>query len=109
MSQTYSDPSRETDPHALPDLEIFQLTAGEVAGQDEEMVYEYMKRREFRFASMNSRDREKMINAMVDENGITGGWFYWYCFPGCLPDSDAIGPFGSYQEAKEAARNEIRE
>lgn len=21
------------------------------------------------------------------------GWYYWSCFPGCLPDSDPIGPF----------------
>lgn len=25
----------------------------------------------------------------------TVGWYYWSCFPGCLPDSDAFGPFGS--------------
>jgi hypothetical protein len=29
--QAYSNPDREADPHALPDLEIFQLTAAEVA------------------------------------------------------------------------------
>ena len=26
--------------------------------------------------------------------------FYWQaCFPGCLPDGDAYGPFETYQEA----------
>lgn len=23
------------------------------------------------------------------------GWYWWTCFPGCLPDGDAVGPFGS--------------
>jgi hypothetical protein len=104
MPQAYSDPSRESDDHALPDLEIFQLTAAEIAAQDEELVSEYMKRREFRLAGFNYRDREKMIDAIIEEEKITGGWFYWYCFPGCLPDSEMIGPFKTYQEALKDAR-----
>jgi hypothetical protein len=27
------------------------------------------------------------------------GWYYWYCQPGCLPDSDPIGPFESEEAA----------
>jgi hypothetical protein len=27
------------------------------------------------------------------------GWYYWFCFPGCLPDSEPIGPFGTVEEA----------
>lgn len=86
MSQHYSNPDRESDPHSLPDVEVFELTAREVAERDEDMIHEFMKRREFRLASMNSRDREKMFDAMIEENGIKGGWFYWFCFPGCMPD-----------------------
>ena len=26
-------------------------------------------------------------------------YYWWACFPACLPDSDAYGPFESYQEA----------
>ena len=103
MSQHYSDPSRERDPHALPDVEVFQLTAQECAARDEDLVFEYMKRREFRLAAMNSRDRERMLDAMVAEEGITGGWFYWYCFPGSMPDSEAIGPYATRQEAIDAS------
>lgn len=106
MSQHYSDPERESDPHALPDLEVFELTAREVAERDEDMIYEYMKRREFRLAPMSSRDRERMFDAMIAEEGITGGWFYWYCFPGCMPDSEAYGPYESRQAALDAAREE---
>jgi len=104
--RTYSDKTRESDTYSLPDVEIFELTAREVAEHDEELIYEYMKRHEFRLASMNSAARDRMFDAMIEEEGITGGWFYWYCFPGCLPDSSPMGPYASYQEAEEAMREE---
>jgi hypothetical protein len=38
-----------------------------------------------------------------DEGDVYGeGWYYWACFPGCLPDSDPIGPFETEEEAIEA-------
>jgi hypothetical protein len=27
------------------------------------------------------------------------GWYWWPCFPGCLPDGEANGPFGTEAEA----------
>lgn len=33
------------------------------------------------------------------------GWWYWYCQPGCLPDSDPIGPFDSEEQAWEDAES----
>lgn len=102
--QAYSDPKRASDPYALPDVEVFELTAAEVAVMDEDRVHEYMKRREFRLAAMNSRDRERMIDAMIEEEGITGGWFWQACFPGCLPDGAPMGPFATKAEALADAR-----
>lgn len=101
MSQHYSDPARENDPHALPDIEVFQLTAREVAESFsyEDERHEFMKRHEFRLASMNTQVREKMFDAMVDELGIEAGWYWFSCFPGCLPDSDPCGPFATEAEA----------
>jgi hypothetical protein len=87
-------------------VEVFQLTAAEVAAMDEDTIHEFMQRPEFRLASMNSRDRERMLDAMVDELGITGGWFYWFCMPGCMPDSAPYGPFDSAEEARQAAIDE---
>jgi hypothetical protein len=52
--QAYSQPERQEDPWSLPDLEIFQLTAMEVAAQDEELVHEYSQHHEFRLCHMNS-------------------------------------------------------
>jgi hypothetical protein len=34
------------------------------------------------------------------------GWYYWFCFPGCLPDSDPIGPFATSDAALADAREE---
>jgi hypothetical protein len=104
MTQHYSDPSRENDPHALPDLETFQLTAREVAERDEDMIREYVSQRQYRLATMSGRVRDQMFDAMIEENGIEGGWFYWFCFPGCMPESDAMGPYATQAEALAAAR-----
>jgi predicted RNase H-like HicB family nuclease len=97
--QAYSDPKRTNDPHSLPDVEVFQLTDTETAAQDEELIYEYSKRPEFRLRHMNSRTQEAILDAIVEEEGITGGWYWWTCLPGCLPDSCAFGPFDTRAEA----------
>lgn len=33
------------------------------------------------------------------------GFYWWPCFPGCMPDGDAKGPFESYAEALADARD----
>ena len=42
----------------------------------------------------------------TDDDGdeYPAGWYYWWCFPGCLPDSETYGPYDSEQEALDAAR-----
>jgi hypothetical protein len=34
------------------------------------------------------------------------GWYYWHCSPGCLPDTDPIGPFDSEEEAEADAADQ---
>jgi hypothetical protein len=70
MTQHYSDPARATDPHALPDVEVFYITETDVA--------------------------EKEISG---ESFTEPGWYWWHCFPGCLPDGEAIGPFETEADA----------
>ena len=37
--------------------------------------------------------------------GTRGGWFWWSCQPGCLPDGPPIGPFAtSYRAYRDAGR-----
>jgi hypothetical protein len=33
------------------------------------------------------------------------GWFYWCCFPGCLPEGEPMGPFETLEEAEEDAKD----
>ena len=35
------------------------------------------------------------------------GWYWWACFPGCLPDGDPSGPFENEQEAIKDATDYI--
>ena len=77
MAQYYSDPKRADDPHALPDLEVFYAKAG----------------------TLNVGDDEDVDNE--------AGYFYWFCFPGCLPDSDPVGPFATEAEALADAREGV--
>lgn len=75
MSQAHSDPKRESDSHALPDIEVFHLTAAEAKEQE-----------------------------------LAGkGWYWWPCFPGCLPDGDPIGPFASEAEALADAQDGVED
>jgi len=82
MSQHYSDPSRENDPHTLPDIEVF-----------------YISEREARFNRQFSTGDD-------DCRPFVAGWYWWSCFPGCLPDGDLIGPFATEAEALADARGE---
>ena len=73
--QIYSDPARESEPYALPDVEVFGVSQMEV--------------------NYNLENLDHADEATITEPG----WYWWSCFPGCLPDSDPYGPFATEQEA----------
>lgn len=101
--QFYIDESKRSDPYSLPDGEVFQRTAEEAVDYlDEDTVRWYLK--DFPLANMNSRDRGRMVDAMISDGVLAGGWFAHVCLPGCLPDSDVIGPYESSEAAIIAAR-----
>ena len=35
----------------------------------------------------------------VSDETVKPGWYWWPCFPGCLPDDDATGPFETERDA----------
>ena len=76
MSNHYSDQTRENDPRALPNVEVFYM----------------------------SEDEARQMAEYPDET--EAGWYYWYCFPGCMPDSDPMGPFDTEFLAVEDARED---
>jgi hypothetical protein len=85
MAQHYSDPKRENDMYALPDVETFEVTLG--TPQDE--------------CPMCQENEEHPEEKHNEEHC---GWYWWSCFPGCLPDGEAQGPFETEEEALEDAR-----
>jgi hypothetical protein len=82
MTQFYTDPTRENDPHALPDAEAFHVAKGDDA---------------IKFA----RDVFDEPNDGLDEYA---GWWWWSCQPGCLPYSEPDGPFDTEAAAIGHAR-----
>ena len=78
--QAYSNPKKEADPYALPDLEIFYHEQGDYP------------------------DSEQWQDGDGDE--LPSGFYYWYCFPGCMPEGDPIGPFETEEEALTQAQEE---
>ena len=49
---------------------------------------------------LEATDTETTGNSS-NEEGIA--WFYWFCMPGCLPDSEPCGPFDTEKQAAEDA------
>ena len=80
MGYFYTNPDDETDPNRLPDAEVFYAGPGE----------------------LNSDEWAR--NAEARGIASLAGWYWWYCFPGCMPDGDPMGPFDSSEEAVEDAR-----
>jgi hypothetical protein len=72
MAQEYSRLEHAADPHALLDIEIFELTAEEAAAQDEDTVIEFMRRPDFRLAGMSNRARDRMIATIMEEQERSG-------------------------------------
>lgn len=48
----------------------------------------------------------EVFEATSDMDPLEPGWYFWYCLPGCLPDSDPCGPYATAAEAETAALKE---
>jgi hypothetical protein len=44
-------------------------------------------------------DLEESVFVDGDGNYMGDGWYWWGCFPGCLPDSEPYGPYETEAEA----------
>lgn len=97
MSQHYSDPTRADDPHALPDIETFRAAYGHCSDCGE-----------FGAAPGAAGGAGDSMDCPAECGGrvplAPAAWFYWFCLPGCMPDSDPSGPFKTEAEALENAR-----
>ena len=80
MSYEYSDPTRESDPRALPDVETFYCASGECIDHVHEVEAE-----ECWFS--------------------VEGYYFAYVFPCCSWDGEPQGPYPTEAEALAAARS----
>ena len=101
MSQFYFDPSRENDEHALPDGETFRGYRHECRECDTErpLFPDY-----YGVLHPNSEECENCGAKGLHCIDTKVAWYYWTCFPGCLPDGEPIGPFETEADALEDAR-----
>lgn len=51
-------------------------------------------------------DEIELCDRFTELQEELSGWYWWNCLPGCLPDSDAFGPFDTEREAIDAARED---
>ena len=100
MSQHYSNPTRESDPHALPDVEVFETRIVHIecphCGDFERPDGEYW---EDITCPSCTRPVESVGYVSMPDSSQKWGWFWHSCFPGCLPDSEPMGPFETRAEA----------
>jgi hypothetical protein len=96
MPYHHLDATRTDDPHALPDVETFEAYALDCDHCDLFIVYP-----------------ELTGTGYIDcpecgEIGITDDPHFYYAYgsPGCLWDSEPVGPYETEQAALEAARED---
>jgi hypothetical protein len=79
MGYVYSNPERADDATSLPDVEVFYAHAGD------------------------------LVPGSTDEPPSEEGWYWWNCFPGCMPDSEPHGPFPKLKDAMADIRESLDE
>lgn len=103
MAYHYSNPNRSTNPHALPDVEVFSAIYSYCPSCNS-LVLSDMSRLEYKGAWATSPficDSAKDCRGPFEPDAATvkTGWFWQSCYPGCLPDGDPNGPFDTDAEA----------
>jgi hypothetical protein len=78
--QVYSDSTRENDQHALPDVEVLHVSEKDTYAKD-------------------------AFHSAEDGSFFGEGWYWWACFPGCLPSADPWGPYATEHDALKDVRD----
>lgn len=86
MAQHYSNPKRESEPGALPDIETFYVGMLADRGMCPGCIA---------YLIGDSGSEGSLSNH--DEYHV--GWYWQSCFPGCIPDGEPSGPFDTEAEA----------
>lgn len=111
--QAYSNPKKASDPWALPDLSIMEERVWAVTCRcgdslipwPQDLTHTVDPDTGEEITACYCPSCGKPAPAKPDgPNGGRTGYFWSYCFPGCLPDSDWFGPFDTAEEALSNAR-----
>lgn len=102
MGWHYINPKDADKPRTIPEIEVWAdlpmtvhcRRCGESEGPEGVVN-----------AEDDPRCQECGKRAKVKAIDTTHRFYYWYCVPGCLPDSDAFGPYETEKEALDAARS----
>lgn len=89
--QIYSNPSRASLPHALPDVEVFLVTTNKFLHATKD-TWQYVMLREQCGPGPDAIELAQQASSLA-------GWYYWFCLPGCMPECDPIGSFKTQAEA----------
>lgn len=88
----------EEEEEGMENLEIFHKDADDFSVDDEE-TWMGERLRE----NLGDDPDEAEIKAEAEK---LAGYYFWWCFPGCMPDSDAFGPYPTSEAAMQAAREQ---
>ena len=89
--------------HSLANLEIFYLEARDFleASADDwrsDLLRARIEENNYETAEEIEEDRQQEAKDLA-------GWYWWTCCPGCMPDSDAFGPFKTAAAAQDDANS----
>lgn len=82
LIESWGTLEEEAESEALQNIEFMEMSEADIRGYGKESVW---------YDEQN-------------ETFLEPGFYYWFCFPGCLPESGPHGPFTSEDEA----RNDIK-
>ena len=101
-AQHYMYPEDANDPTRLPNIETFQA-AYSYCPDCGSLSYKDVVMKGYRLLCEEKECRDNNVTVLLDRLG----WFHWFCVPGCLADSEPMGPFDSEALALEDARRDL--
>lgn len=66
---------------------------------------DYQPREEYGSFEIFWHNGRKLYGEDADEESVplAAGWYWWACFPGCMPDGEPMGPFADSRQALQDA------
>ena len=85
-------------------FEVFYMDEGDCEEHNDQLCTEFWD--DYTNGDESEEDYDEIREDILEcEGGLRPGWYWWACFPGCLPDGDPCGPFVSEEEAHDDAQS----